>query len=141
VQPGGSRRSRWGEASAEDEANRARIPSMTADVILESSERRIILDTKYYRDALARRRGSGTGKLHSGNLYQLLTYLRNRQATNPGQPMHEGILLYPEAGEPLRADICLEGFRIQARTVNLDRDWRHIHTEMLETIGLSSPDS
>ena len=55
--------------------------------------------------------------------------------------MHEGILLYPEVGEPLRADIRLEAFRIQARTVNLDRDWRHIHKETLETIGLSGPGS
>ena len=109
---------------------------MTADVILESPERRIILDTKYYQDALARRRGTGTGKLYSGNLYQLLAYLRNRQATKAGGPVHEGILLYPEVGQPLRADVRLEGFRIQARTVNLGRDWRHIHREMLETIGL-----
>ncbi len=141
VNPGGSRRIHWGEASAGNTADRARIPVMTADVILESSERRIILDTKYYRHALSRRRGSGTGKLHSGNLYQLLAYLRNRQATNPGRPMHEGILLYPEVGQPLRADIRLEGFRIQARTVNLDGDWRQIHGEMLATIGLPSPGS
>ena len=141
VNPGGTRRIHWAEARAEDDANRARIPVMTADVILESSERRIILDTKYYRDALARGRGSGTGKLHSGNLYQLLAYLRNRQAANPGRPVHEGILLYPETGKPLRADIRLEGFRIQARTVNLDRDWRQIHREMLETIGFPSPGS
>ena len=141
VNPGGSRRIHWAEASAEDDANRARIPVMTADVILESSKRRIILDTKYYRDALARGRGSGTGKLHSANLYQLLAYLRNRQATHPGRPMHEGILLYPEVGQPLRADIRLEGFRIQARTVNLDWDWRQIHREMLTTIGLPGPGS
>jgi len=139
VNPGGSRRIHWADASAEDDANRARIPVMTADVILESSERRIILDTKYYRDALARGRSPGTGKLHSDNLYQLLAYLRNRQATNPGRPKHEGILLYPETGQPLRADIRLEGFPIQARTVNLDRDWRQIHREMLETIGLPRP--
>ena len=36
---------------------------MESDVILESPERRIILDTKFYSDALARGRGSGTGKL------------------------------------------------------------------------------
>ena len=40
---------------------------MEADVILESPERRIILDTKFYRDALGRGRGSGAGKLHSNN--------------------------------------------------------------------------
>ena len=48
---------------------------------------------------------------------------------------HEGILLYPQAGEPLRADIRLEGFRIQARTVDLGREWQLIHGEMLEVIG------
>ncbi len=135
VNPGG-RRIDWVNADAKTDADRSRIPAMEADVILESSERRIVLDTKYYRNALARGRGAGTGKLHSGNLYQLLAYVRNRQGTNPGRPVHEGILLYPEVREPLRVDIRLEGFRIQARTVNLDRDWRHIHGEMLDTIGL-----
>ena len=140
VNPGG-RRIHWADARAEDDSNRARIPVMTADVILESHDRRIILDTKYYRDALARGRGSGIGKLHSDNLYQLLAYLRNRQARSSGGPLHEGILLYPQVSEPLRASIRLEGYWIQARTVNLDRDWRHIHREMLETIGLSASNS
>ena len=135
VNPGG-RRIDWMDADAETDTDRSRIPIMEADIILESPERRIVLDTKYYRDALARGRDSGTGKLHSGNLYQLLAYVRNRQGTNPGWPVHEGILLYPEVRKPLRVDIRLEGFRIQARTVNLDRDWRHIHREMLEIIGL-----
>ena len=135
VNPGG-RRIHWTDAYAETNADRSRIPVMEADVILESSGRRIVLDTKYYRDALARGRGSGTGKLHSGNLYQLLAYMRNRQGTSPRGPAHEGILLYPEVREPLRVAIRIEGFRIQARTVNLDRDWCHIHREMLDTIGL-----
>lgn len=105
-------------------------------MILESTERRIILDTNYYKDALARSGGPGTGKLHSANLYQLLAYVRNRQATLPDGPRHEGILLYPQVGDqPLRADIRLEGFRIQARTVNLDQDWRLIHEEMLGAVG------
>ena len=138
VNPGG-RRIAWTDAGAETHTDRSRIPVMEADVILESPGRRIVLDTKYYRDTLARGRGSGTGKLHSDNLYQLLAYVRNRQGTSPGRPRHEGILLYPEVRDPLRADIRLEGFRIQARTVNLDRDWHHIHREMLETIGLSVP--
>ena len=136
VNPGG-RRVQWADPGWKTDADRARIPAMDADVILESAERRIILDTKYYKDALARRRGTGTGKLHSANLYQLLAYLRNRQATRPDGPTHEGILLYPQVGdEPLRADIRLEGFRIQAWTVNLDQEWRMIHEEMLEAVGV-----
>ena len=147
VNPGG-RRIQWADAGGATDADRARIPVMDADVILESPERRIILDTKYYSNALAGGRGrgagmgpasgtaSGTGKLHSGNLYQLIAYLRNRQATRPDGAVHEGILLYPQVGdEALRADVRLEGFRIQARTVNLGRDWRLIHEEMLGVVG------
>ena len=142
VNPRGRRRIEWADAYAEDEANGGRIPAMIADVVLESAQRRIILDTKYYKDALSSGRGSGTGKLKSGNLYQLLAYLRNRQATRPQGGRHDGILLYPQVGnEPLRAKIRLEGFWIQARTVNLNQDWHLIHDEMLETIGLSGPDS
>ena len=140
VNPGGRRRIDWADARAGDAANRARIPVMEADVILESPERRIILDTKFYLGALARGlgsgSGSGTGKLHSNNLYQLLAYLRNRQATRADGARHEGILLYPQVGgEPLRAEVRLEGFRIQARTVDLNRDWRLIREEMLGVIG------
>lgn len=136
VNPGG-RNVTWADKGWATEEDQARIPIMTADVILESPDRRIILDTKYYRDTLARRQGSGSGKLHSGNLYQLLAYLRNRQATRPDGGTHDGILLYPQVGdEPLRADIRLEGFRVQARTVDLNQDWRAIHAELLETIGI-----
>ena len=89
---------------------------MEADLLLDAPERRIIMDTKYYTEALGGRRG--TGKLHSTNLYQLLAYLRNRQAAGPTGAHHEGILLYPEVDSPLAADIRLEGFRIQARTID-----------------------
>ena len=136
VNPRGSRRVNWAEPDGATDEDRARIPIMTADVILDSPERRIIMDTKYYKETLAHGRSANVGKLHSANLYQLLAYLRNRQATLPNGAKHDGILLYPQVGRPLRADIQLEGFRIQARTVDLNQDWRCIHQEMLETIGI-----
>ena len=132
----GGRRIEWADKDWATDEDKVRIPVMEADVILESPMRRIIMDTKYYQNAQAPGRGSGTGKLRSNNLYQLLAYLRNREAIRPDGPRHEGILLYPQVGEPLRADIQLEGFRIQARTVNLNQDWGKIHEEMRETIGL-----
>ena len=42
------------------------IPRMAADVILESEHRRIVLDTKYYQQALSDHRGAR--KLRSENL-------------------------------------------------------------------------
>ena len=111
---------------------RKMLPRMEADVILESANRRIILDAKYYREAFGGRFG---GKLHSANLYQLLAYLRNREATEAPGPKHEGILLYPTVDETVAVDECLEGFPISARSINLGQNWRHIHDDMLDVIA------
>ncbi len=113
------------------------IPGMEADAILESNERRIILDTKYYKEALSTRYGSR--KLHSEHLFQLLAYLRNRQAALPTGPRHEGILLYPRVETDLRINVRLEGFEIHARTVDLAQDWRGIHDDMLGLLGPDLP--
>ena len=110
------------------DADRTRIPRMQADLVLKSPKRRIILETKFYRTVLR------DGKLNSAHLYQLLAYLRNRQAAHPDGPRHEGILIYAQSGDPVRADVHLEGHRIQARTVNLDQDWEQIHDEMLAVL-------
>ena len=111
---------------------RSKLPRMEADVILEAPERRIIMDAKYYQDALGGRYG---GKLHSNNLYQLLAYLRNREATEAPGPKHEGILLYPTVKAPVAADVRLEGFPIRARSIDLAQDWRCIHDDMLGLIA------
>ncbi len=113
------------------------IPKMEVDAILESNERRIILDTKYYEEALSARHGSR--KLRSGHLYQLLAYLRNRQAAKPTGPWHEGMLLYPKVETDLHIDVRLEGFDIRARTIDLAQDWRSIHHDLLALLGAGFP--
>ena len=114
------------------ERQRAKLPRMEADAILEAPGRRIVMDAKYYREAFGGRRG---GKLHSGNLYQLLAYLRNREATAEPGPRHEGMLLYPTVGETVDVDVRLEGFAIQARSIDLAQDWRKIHDDMLALVA------
>ena len=113
--------------------NRSILPRMEADVILDSPHRRIIMDAKYYRKAFTER--FGAKKLRSNNLYQLLVYLRNREATEESGPRHEGILLYPTVDEPVEADVCLEGFWIRARSIDLAQNWRDIHRDMLKLIA------
>ena len=123
---------RWDdEGTREDQ--RPMIPRMAADAILESEHRRIVLDAKYYRQALSDHRG--VRKLRSEHLYQLLAYLRSREATTEPGPRHEGILLYPVVDEPLKVDVRLEGFSIRARGIDLGRDWRRIHADMLALVG------
>lgn len=127
----------WWDATDPGGPDYALIPQMKTDIVLESSERRVIMDTKYYTDALAGRYGSS--KLKSGNLYQLLAYLRNREATKRDGPKHEGVLLYPQVDEPLAVDVRLEGFRIQACTIDLGQPWQRIHDDLLHVLRRPSP--
>ena len=127
----GGRRIRWDDDGTADH-HRGTIPQMEGDVLLGSSARRIVMDTKYYGEALGGYRGAR--KLRSDHLYQLLAYLRNREATEPGSH-HEGVLLYPMVGDRLAIDLRLEGFAIRARSVDLGQPWPGIHQEMLAVIG------
>lgn len=120
----------WEDQGTPDH-QRSKLPRMQADVILEAPDRRIIMDAKYYREALGGRYG---GKLHSNNLYQLLAYLRNREATESSGPKHEGILLYPTVDAPVAVDVCLEGFNVRARTIDLAQKWSDIHDGMLALV-------
>ena len=121
----------WQDEGTPDH-HRSVLPQMEADVILEAPDRRIIMDAKYYQEALGGRFG---GKLHSNNLYQLLAYLRNREATTAPGAKHEGILLYPTVDVSVTADIRLEGFSIRARSIDLAQDWRNIQKIMLDLIN------
>ena len=121
------------------EDQRRWIPGMEADVVLESNDRRVIVDTKWYPEPLSRRYG-GSGKLRSAHLYQLLAYLRNSSAAKRDQPPYEGMLLYAKVKEDLKIDVRLEDFDIRARTIDLSQDWRAIHGDMLALLdGDSSP--
>lgn len=122
---------RWADDGT-DEYQRRRIPRMEADVILESPNRRIIMDAKFYRQALSTR--FGTSRLRSDHLYQLLAYLRNREATAEPGPQHEGILLYPTVDEKVSVAVRLEGFPVLARSIDLGQPWQNIHADMLALI-------
>ncbi|MFO7891762.1 MAG: restriction endonuclease, partial [bacterium] len=67
---------------------------METDISLRSSTRKIIIDTKYYKEAL--KGNFNTEKVLSGHLYQLFSYIENQK--KPDDPLTqncEGILLYP----------------------------------------------
>lgn len=121
----------WADEGTHDH-HRSKLPKMEADVILEAPNRRIIMDAKYYKETLGGRFG---GKLHSNNLYQLLAYVRNREITAEPGVKHEGILLYPTVNESVAVDVCLEGYSIRARSINLAQNWSNIHQDMLALIA------
>jgi 5-methylcytosine-specific restriction enzyme subunit McrC len=78
-------------------ADLLRLPRMETDIVLEGAGRRIILDTKFYGQAVV---GRGQNKrLIAEHLYQVFAYVQNREARVPGSP-HEAMLLYPVVEAP-----------------------------------------
>ncbi|MCW5968710.1 MAG: 5-methylcytosine-specific restriction endonuclease system specificity protein McrC [Blastocatellales bacterium] len=117
----------------DDQAARDLIPEMRTDVCLINSERKVIIDCKFYRDAFQRNRG--VPKLRSENLYQLFAYLKNKEL-DPGWENCEGMLIYPTVNESLDLNFNLHGHPVRIRTVNLNQDWRHIKQDLLKLIDV-----
>lgn len=119
---------RW-LTTADDAETRELLPQMETDVCLTQSGRAIIIDTKFYAEAL-KTNAYGGAKLPAANLYQIFTYLRQR-SHEPGWEQAEGVLLYPRVVRDFHADFVTHGHRIRALTVDLSRPWRHIRASLL----------
>lgn len=115
-------------AEAADATNLDLLPAMRTDISLRSTTRSIIIDAKYYKDAL--QEYYGARKAHSGNLYQLLAYLRAESSTS-GDVRPEGILLYPVGDSTIDAAFTIDGFSIRLYTLNLAQDWQDIERDLL----------
>jgi 5-methylcytosine-specific restriction enzyme subunit McrC len=111
-----------------------RLPIMRADVFLRSQERKIIIDTKYYRSAL--QTYHGTDSFHSGNLYQIFSYLKNAAGRDPTFETVEGILLYPEVEHEIDASYLLQGHHVKVATLDLSQPWPAIEDRLLEILNL-----
>ena len=109
------------------ESDSSWLPQMLVDVMLTNAERRVVIETKYYATPYRTRYGKST--LISSHLYQILAYVSQLHAT-PG-PAPVGVLLYAAAGEQRRLDYRIGGHQLLVRSVDLNRDWRDIHRDLI----------
>lgn len=110
-----------------DDGADALLPDMWSDITLTRGDRVLIIDAKYY--AQATREHFGARTLHSQNLYQIFTYVKNRDAAFGDRPHAvSGMLLYAQTDERIQPDATyqMSGNRIQVRTLDLDQDFKHI---------------
>lgn len=106
------------------------LPIMQTDISLESSDRKIIMDTKYYQNSLTQNFGSK--KIISGNLYQLFSYLSNHKKAEEKDTV--GILLYPKTGKELNLKYLIKGYMVKVLTVDLDKEPSDIHNRLTAII-------
>lgn len=113
------------------------LPVMQTDIMLSYQEKILIIDAKYYGNTTQTRFGTHT--LHSGNLYQIFTYVKNKEAELASQP-HEvsGMLLYAKTDEEIYPDnkYQMSGNQITVRTLDLNLPFSEI-AEQLNMIVMS----
>jgi 5-methylcytosine-specific restriction enzyme subunit McrC len=110
-----------------------RLPSMRVDVFLRSPQRQLIIDTKYYFDALQMHHGAHS--FRSENLYQLFSYLKNHNVRIPSGTQLDGMLLYPQVGSQFDAQFAIQGSTVRLATVDLGRPWHEISERLLGLIA------
>ena len=67
------------------------LPIMKTDIVLQNKEKQLIIDAKYYADALISRNEIEVKKYRSFHLYQIFSYINNSKFDG----VKAGMLLYP----------------------------------------------
>jgi 5-methylcytosine-specific restriction enzyme subunit McrC len=122
----------WQDINADEDSLRL-LPTMKTDVSLSSSDRYIVLDTKYYVKTLQSYYDNET--IHSGNLYQIFAYLKNLQCSESSNRKLEGVLLYPTVSKTLDLEYVVHGHRLRIVTLKLDTTWKEIRQRLLELLN------
>ena len=114
-----------------DDDMSAMLPVMQTDIMLSQRERILIIDAKYYAHVTQRQYDKNT--IHSGNLYQIFTYVKNKELELNDRP-HEvsGMLLYAKTDEEIVPDneYRMSGNKIAVRTLDLSGDFPMIKVQL-----------
>lgn len=112
------------------------LPIMKTDVMLSKNDKVLIIDAKYYTKTLQTRYDANT--IHSANLYQIFTYVKNKEVELNNQ-QHEvaGMLLYAKTDEAVLPNnqYKMSGNKIIVKTLDLDCDFSIIATQLDDIVN------
>ena len=109
----------------------AMLPVMQSDIMLSKGSTTLIIDAKYYSRTTQSQYGVNT--LHSGNLYQIFTYVKNKDAEYGDEPHTvSGMLLYAQTDEVVQPNHVyqMSGNQISVRTLNLNLPFEEIKVQL-----------
>tara|TARA_X000000950_G_C13783864_1_gene606303 strand:+ start:120 stop:1142 length:1023 start_codon:yes stop_codon:yes gene_type:complete len=107
------------------------FPIMRTDITVEGSNKKTIIDTKFYKDIFTY--NYEKPKFHSNNLYQIYAYIKNYK--NENNKIVEGILLYPTTKQDIDSNHTIGGHNFRLMTVNLNQEWRNIERDLISIIN------
>ncbi len=115
-----------------DDDYRDMLPVMQTDITLTRSSKTLIIDAKYYSHTLQQQFDKYS--IHSGNLYQIFTYVKNKEVELADKD-HEkvaGMLLYAKTDEEVypQNKYRMSGNDIEVRTLDLSVDFTIIRKQL-----------
>ena len=111
-----------------DDEENYMLPVMRSDIMLSYGEKTLIIDAKYYAHTVQSQFGVKT--LHSNNLYQIFTYVKNLDVSNTGNV--SGMLLYAKTDEEIlpNNEYRMSGNKISVKTLDLNCDFNEIVVQL-----------
>jgi len=125
-----------------DDENSTMLPVMQSDITLSLGGKILIIDAKYYNRTMQTQFDTNT--VHSNNLYQIFTYVKNKEAElAKSKKEHEvsGMLLYAKTDEQIQPNNVykMSGNKISVRTLDLNNDFsviaKNLHLIVEEHFG------
>lgn len=113
------------------------LPVMQSDIMLTKGNNVLIIDAKYYSHTTQTQFNVHT--LHSANLYQIFTYVKNKDMEFGDQPHKvSGMLLYAGTDERIQPNNIyqMSGNTISVRTLDLNCDFSDIKTQLDSIVSL-----
>lgn len=107
------------------------LPIMQTDITLSNDYKVLIIDAKYYRKTL--QSNYDKKSIHSHNLYQIFTYVKNKSYQVKDTNLEvAGLLLYAQTNEDVLPDNTyqMSGNTISVKTLNLECDFKVIANQL-----------
>lgn len=119
-----------------DDGVNTMLPIMKSDTTLSYGDKILIIDAKYYTSATHKHYDKHT--IFSHNLYQIFTYVKNKDAGFAEQPHQvSGMLLYARTNETIQPDYDyqMSGNKISVKTLDLNCDFSRIAEQLNQIVA------
>ena len=104
---------------------------MQSDVTLEYENKILIIDAKFYSKNTLKHYEKNIH--HSGNLYQIFTYVKNKEMElKEKQYEVSGMLLYAKTNDSIQpdSDYVMSGNKISIKTLDMNQEFENIKRQL-----------
>ena len=118
-----------------DDSENQLLPKMQTDIMLSQGNNILIIDAKYYSHMTQQQYGTNT--LHSNNLYQIFTYVKNKEfELRKLEHTVSGMLLYAQTDENVIPNNTyqMSGNQISVKTLDLNQEFSEIEKQLKKIV-------